>query len=86
MAVHTDPEALYLYGLCQAWVGEGDASLETLTRAVEGGYLVPEALQSAWLAPFRGPRLDALSALADAGRAEARIAFEAAGGPALLGA
>ena len=53
VAVHTDPEAPYLYGLCQAWVGEG---------------------------------LDALSALAVAGRAEARIAFEAAGGPALLGA
>jgi TolB-like protein len=86
VAVHTDPEALLLYGLCQARVGDGEAALETLTRAIEGGYLVPEALRNPWLAPIRGPRLDALSARAEAGRAEAKIAFETAGGPELLGA
>jgi hypothetical protein len=86
VAVHTDPEALLLYGLCQARVGDGEAALETLTRAIEGGYLVPEALRNPWLAPIRGPRLDALAARAEAGRAEAKLAFETAGGPELLGA
>jgi tetratricopeptide (TPR) repeat protein len=86
VAAHTDPEALYIYALCQARIGDGEAALETLSAAVEGGYDVPQAFGNTWLDPLRGPRLDALVARAEAARREAEDTFRMAGGPALLGA
>jgi serine/threonine protein kinase len=85
VAAHTDPEALYLYATCQAQVGEVEQALHTMAAVVEGGYTAPEALLHPWLAPLRGPRLDALVAQAETGRRAAEQAFREAGGPALLG-
>jgi serine/threonine protein kinase len=82
---HADPEALYMYGSWQSLAGGGAAALDTLARAVEGGYTVPQALAHPWLAPLRGERLSALVARAESARDEARRAFDAAGGAALLG-
>jgi TolB-like protein len=88
LAVHDDPEALFLYGTCQAYAGDGEGAQTSLTRAVEGGYHVPAALlSSSWLAGLRGDgRLDALVELAEAGRREATRCYREAGGEGLLGA
>ncbi len=40
-ATHTDPEALFMYGSCQARVGDGRGALAALTSAVDGGFTVP---------------------------------------------
>jgi tetratricopeptide (TPR) repeat protein len=85
VAVHTDPEALHVYGLCQARLGDSEAALETLARAVDAGYCVPRALGNRWLDPLRGPLLDALVARAEYARRQAEQAFQEAGGRALLG-
>jgi len=87
-AAHTDPEAVFAYGVCQASLGDDDRALATLARAVEGGYHVPQALAGhPWLAGLReAKRLDALLARAEAGRQQALRAFRDAGGEALLGA
>jgi serine/threonine protein kinase len=84
---HTDPEALFMYGACQARVGDTARALPTLVAAVEGGFTVPQALRDhPWLAPLREtPTFGALVARAEAARSEAEEAFRAAGGPALLG-
>jgi serine/threonine protein kinase len=84
-AVHTDPEALFMYGACQAQAGDLEGATDTIARVVDGGYTVPEGLRHPWLAPVGGPRLDALVARAEAGRRQAEQAFRDAGGPALLG-
>jgi len=44
LAVHDDPEALFMYGSCQGHLGDHDAALASLRRAVEGGFYVPAAL------------------------------------------
>jgi len=86
-ATHTDPEALFMYGACQARVGDTARALPTLVASVEGGFTVPQALRDhPWLAPLREtPTFGALVARAEAARSEAEQAFRAAGGPALLG-
>jgi tetratricopeptide (TPR) repeat protein len=88
LAVHDDPEALFLYGSCQAQLGDDDGAVASLRRAVEGGYHFPQALVSGvWLAGLRRKgRLDALLERAEAGRREAQAAFRDAGGESLLGA
>jgi eukaryotic-like serine/threonine-protein kinase len=87
LAVHEDPEALFLYGTCQAYAGE-DSALTSLDQAVEAGYRVPAALLSnAWLSGLRCEgRLEALVARAESGRSEASRAFRENGGEELLGA
>ena len=86
-ATHTDPEALFMYGACQARVGDTARALPTLVASVEGGFTVPQALRDhPWLAPLRETStFGALLARAEAARSEAEQAFGAAGGPALLG-
>jgi serine/threonine protein kinase len=84
-ATHGDPEALFMYGACQARVGDTARAIDTLAAAVRGGFAVPRALAHPWLQPLRGDRLDALRAEAEAARAEGERAFRDAGGPALLG-
>ena len=86
-ATHTDPEALFMYGACQARVGDTARALPTLAASVEGGFTVPQALRDhPWLAPLREtPTFGALVARAEAARSEAERAFGAVGGPALLG-
>jgi hypothetical protein len=86
VATHTDPEALMLYGLCQARLGAVESALRTVTAAVDGGYAVPEALAHPWIAPLRGPRLEALRERVAVEVALARRVFSASGGDALLGA
>lgn len=86
LAVHEDPEALFMYGTCQAFAGD-DGALASLTQAVESGYRVPSALLSnAWLSGLRRDgRLDGLVQRAQAGRSEAERAFRENGGEELLG-
>jgi TolB-like protein len=84
-ATHKDPEALFMYGACQARIGDPGAALRTITAAVEGGFAAPGALAHPWLASLRGPSLDSLAARAEEVRREAERVFREAGGPALLG-
>jgi serine/threonine protein kinase len=86
VAEQTDPEAMFMFSCCQARLGDAERAVETLTRAVQGGYRVPRALAHPWLESLRGTALDGLVARAEASRREAEIAFREAGGPALLGA
>jgi len=74
---HTDPEAVFVYGICQAYLGDEDRALATLARAVEAGYHLPQALTGhPWLAGLRETkRLDPLFARAEAGRQHALRAF-----------
>jgi eukaryotic-like serine/threonine-protein kinase len=85
-ATHTDPEALFMYGACQAHIGDTGRAFPTLTAAVDGGFGVPQALAHPWVDSLRGATLDALVARAETARREAERAFREAGGPALLGA
>jgi eukaryotic-like serine/threonine-protein kinase len=85
-ATHSDPEALFMYGACQARLGDTARALPTLTAAVDGGFAVPQALAHPWLSSLRGAALDALVARAEAARREAEQAYRGAGGPGLLGA
>jgi serine/threonine protein kinase len=86
-AGHTDPEALFMYGTCQARVGDVPSALATLAAAVEGGFTVPQALREhPWLVSVRGePPMAAVVQRAEAAQREAGRAFLEAGGPALLG-
>ena len=86
-ATHSDPEALFMYGSCQARVGDARGALATLASAVDRGWTVPQALREhPWLEPVRaGGGLDGVLERADAARREAGRAFLDAGGPALLG-
>ena len=85
-STHTDPEALFVYGSGLAHVGDVEGAVKVLTRAVQGGYLVPEAWQHPWLAGLRG-RVDVAPLLtqAEAAKKEAEGVFREAGGPELLG-
>jgi serine/threonine-protein kinase len=86
-ATHSDPEALFMYGSCQARAGDAGGALPALAAAVEGGFAVPQALRDhPWLEPLRaGGALTALIERAEAARREAGRAFLDAGGPTLLG-
>ena len=82
----TDPEALFIYGTALAHVGDSDGAVTFLTRAVDGGYLVPQAWRHPLLADLVG-RTDVapLLARAEAAKAEAEGVFREGGGPELLG-
>jgi serine/threonine protein kinase len=85
-SLHSDPEALYMYGTGQAHTGDLARALPTLAAAVDGGFTVPRALAHPWLWPLRGEAaFVALVDRAEAARTEAERAFRDAGGPALLG-
>jgi serine/threonine protein kinase len=85
VASHMDPEALYMYGACQAHIGDVDRALASLDASVNRGFTAPQALDHPWLASVPSAALEPLRARAEAARAEAQRAFDEAGGPALLG-
>jgi hypothetical protein len=84
---HKDPEALFMLACCQAYTGDDDRALSTLTQSVESGYRVPAALKTnPWLADLRqAGRLDALIERAEAWRREAMRVLEENRGQELLG-
>ena len=86
-AAHSDPEALFMFGACQARIADTGPALATLVASVDGGFGVPQALRGhPWLASIReDPAFAALVERAEASRREAERAFREAGGPALLG-
>jgi tetratricopeptide (TPR) repeat protein len=86
-SMHSDPEALYLIAIFFARLGQVPRALELLERVVSGGFFVSTAFRGdPLLAPLRSePPFEALVARAEAGRARALVAFEAAGGRQLLG-
>jgi hypothetical protein len=85
-STHTDPEALFIYGSALAHVGDREGAVTVLTRAVHGGYLVPEAWQHPWVAGLVD-RADVAPLLtqAETAKKEAEHVFREAGGPELLG-
>jgi serine/threonine protein kinase/tetratricopeptide (TPR) repeat protein len=84
--VDTDPEALFMDGSGLADVGDVEGAVAVLTRAVDGGFLLPEAWQHPWVAGLLDrPEIEALRTRAELGREEARRVFREAGGPELLG-
>jgi hypothetical protein len=87
-ANHMDPEARFMYGACQARVGDLARALETEAAAVAGGFTVPDALRRhPWIEPLRAlPAFASLVERAEAARKEAERAYRDSGGPALLGA
>ena len=87
MAVHSDPEALFLFGGMLIRIGLVDRGLEVTTTAVRGGYAAALTLaQSPTIRAaqdhpaFRIIYEDALRQTQDA-----QHSFEAAGGPEMLG-
>jgi serine/threonine protein kinase len=81
-----DPEHLYYWSLMAAYVGQVDQALETLRKAVNGGFSCHSAvLQELWLEPARGdPRFAEIVATAEARHLAAATAFREAGGDRLL--
>jgi TolB-like protein len=87
LKIQDDPEATFLEGWLLCDVGEFDAGLGDLRRAVAKGYSVsPTLTRAPQFDAVRGtPAFEALVAEADAGRREALDAFRRAGGERLLG-
>ncbi|HUP23173.1 MAG TPA: hypothetical protein VNB06_09550, partial [Thermoanaerobaculia bacterium] len=79
-----DGELWHVVATAYGLLGEGEGCLRALRRAIDGGFVNHTALaDDPLLAPARGPRLDALLALAR-DRSEAfRRTFEASSVPAL---
>jgi serine/threonine protein kinase len=87
VAVHTDPEAFFMYAAVVAHFGDSERAFPGLTSAVEGGFTVPQALRDhPLLAALHGaPAFARLVERAEAGRSEAMRSYREAGGEALLG-
>ncbi len=87
VAVHNDPEALFMYATIQAHFGDTERALARLTDAVDGGFTVPQALRDhPWFGALRDAAgLAALVERADERRLQALAAFREAGGESLLG-
>jgi TolB-like protein len=87
MAVHTDPEALFLFGAMLIRIDAIDRGLAVMSRAVRGGYAAAPTLeQSPSLRAVRDHA--AFKAIHDDARQQMQAAlqmFEAAGGPEMLG-
>jgi tetratricopeptide (TPR) repeat protein len=88
VATHTDPEAFFMYAALQAHFGDPERALARLTKAVDGGFTVPQALREhPWLSSLRSsPAFPGLVERAEARRSQALVAFRDAGGETLLGA
>lgn len=82
-----DPEGIYLGLRSLALLGLHEEALHHFERVVDGGYFcVPNFAQDPWLAGLRThPGFPAVMGRAETLHAEAREAFEMAGGRALLG-
>ena len=87
LKIGSDPEANFVQGWLLSEVGQHDASLEYLQRAVANGYFASPTLQSNRLFdPLRAnPVFQKLMADAEAGRQRAFTAFRQTGGEQLLG-
>ena len=87
LKIHDDPEFTFRVGWLLCDVGEHEQGLPYLQRALAKAYFVAPTLSSSPLfAPLRSdPRFEATLAEAEAGRAQALIAFRDAGGERLLG-
>ena len=88
VARHTDPEAFFMYAAVQAHFGDPERALARLTKAIDGGFTVPQTLREhPWLSPLRtAPAFARLVERADERRSQALVAFRDAGGDTLLGA
>jgi eukaryotic-like serine/threonine-protein kinase len=87
LKIQEDPEAIFLEGWFLCDVGEHQAGLEHLRRAVAKGYFVAPTLSGSrhFDALRSDPAFNALLADAKAGRQRALTAFRDAGGERLLG-
>jgi TolB-like protein len=87
LKIQDDPEAIFLEGWMLCDVGEHEAGLDHLRRAVaKGYYAAPTLSASPHFDPLRSdPAFDALLANAGAGRRRSLAAFREAGGERLLG-
>jgi eukaryotic-like serine/threonine-protein kinase len=88
LKIQNDPEAIFQEGWLLCDVGEHEAGLVQLQRAVAKGYFVsPTLSRSRQFDALRGhPAFETLLAEAEAGRQRALAAFREAGGERLLGA
>ncbi len=88
LKIQEDPEAIFQQGWLLCDVGEHEAGLVDLRRAVQKGYFVAATLaERPQFDALRGtPAFQALLEEAQAGRARALAAFQEAGGERLLGA
>jgi serine/threonine protein kinase/tetratricopeptide (TPR) repeat protein len=88
LKIQDDPEAIFQFGCLLCDVGDHEAGLELLERAVARGYFAAPALTiRTQFDPLRtDPRFRALLDAATAGRLRALEAFRAAGGERLIGA
>ena len=82
-----DPENLYYLALLACYTGDVERTLTLLERTVAGGWFCGETIATEpWLSPVRRePRFTAVVEEAKARHQQAAAAFEAAGGPRLLG-
>jgi len=83
----SDPEGWYYLGRQMAHAGESDRALRALSRSVDEGWFGVPALESdPWLDSLCGDsRFQTILAAARQRHAAAKSAFEAEGGPQLLG-
>jgi serine/threonine-protein kinase len=88
LKIQQDPEAIFQEGWLLCDVGEHEAGLEYLQRAVAKGYCASPTLSRArqFDALRSRPTFEALLAEAEAGRQAALAAFREAGGDRLVGA
>jgi serine/threonine protein kinase/tetratricopeptide (TPR) repeat protein len=81
-----DPEGLSLVALVLSRAGLQDEAIALLGQAIDAGYTCPQIRDQPWFVPLAGDeRFERLIARAEAARQRALDAFEAAGGPRLLG-
>jgi TolB-like protein len=87
LKIEDDPEAIFQFGWLLCDVGEYEAGLAHLQRAVAKGYSVAATLSGSrqFDALRNTPAFAAVVDQAEAGRARARAAFHAAGGDRLMG-
>jgi hypothetical protein len=83
----SDPEGWYYLGRQMAYVGETGRAVRALARCVEEGcFCFPALASDPWLAGLRGDsEFERVLAVAQQRCEAARSAFEAEGGPQLLG-
>lgn len=81
-----DPDTMSFIARILARVGAIEPALDTIDRALDGGWFSIAALElDPWLEPLQGhPRFEAALQRAREGRAEALVAFREAGGEKLL--
>ena len=86
LKIADDPEAIFQHGWLLCDVGDYEAGLEYLQRAIKKGYfVVPALLRSQFDGLREHPTFRAVFAEAEAGRRQALAAFSEAGGGRLLG-